>query len=295
LSHVPLDTSDRFLVGLVGSGLEPSFSPALHEREADCLGLRYLYQRIDLDDLGLDAPSAGALLGEAMRMGFRGVNVTHPCKQTILPRLDRLAPSARALGAVNTVVFEGTGEMVGHNTDVLGFEASFARGLDGAARDRVVLVGAGGAGAAVARAALAQRVGTLVVSEIDPDRARAVCEGLAREAGGRVRWCPTARMAEEILAADGVIHATPTGMAGTPGVPFDVDVLRPRQWVADVVYRPLETELLKAARARGCRTLDGGGMAVFQAAESFRIFTGRAPDVERMLRHFTELACRGDE
>jgi shikimate dehydrogenase len=286
----PRQHAHRFLVGLIGAGLEPSLSPALHELEADHLGLRYLYQRIDLDELGLDADSVGALLDEARRMGFRGVNVTHPCKQAVLPHLDELAEPARILGAVNTVVFDPAGS-VGHNTDWSGFEASFERGLSDVARDRVVLVGAGGAGAAVAHGALCQRVSILVVSDRDPERAKALHDDLVRDfAPERVRWCDATDLVREIAAADGVIHATPTGMAASPGIAFEAELLQPHQWVAEVVYRPLDTELLKAARARGCRTLDGGGMAVFQAAESLRIFTGRTPDVERMFRHFSQLA-----
>ena len=88
---------------------------------------------------------------------------------------------------------------------------------------------------------------------------------------------------------DGVVNATPTGMVGHGGTPVPKHLLRAELWVADVVYRPLETELLRAARAAGCRTLDGGGMVVLQAAGSFERFTGAKPDRERMLRHFATL------
>jgi shikimate dehydrogenase len=92
-----------------------------------------------------------------------------------------------------------------------------------------------------------------------------------------------------LASADGLVHATPTGMHAHPGMPLPADLLDPRHWVADVVYRPLDTALLRAARARGCRVLDGGRMAVFQAADAFRLFTGRTPDADRMLRHFATL------
>ncbi|MEU8380625.1 shikimate dehydrogenase, partial [Streptosporangium sp. NPDC048865] len=94
-----------------------------------------------------------------------------------------------------------------------------------------------------------------------------------------------------LARADGLAHATPTGMALHPGLPLPAELLRPGLWVADIVYRPLETELLKQARALGCRTLDGGGMVVFQAAHAFRLFTGRTPDSERMLAHLTDLVA----
>jgi quinate/shikimate dehydrogenase (NAD+) len=97
--------------------------------------------------------------------------------------------------------------------------------------------------------------------------------------------------ASDVVHADGLVHATPTGMEGHPGIALDPGLLHPRLWVADIVYRPLETELLRAARERGCRTLSGGGMVVFQAAGSFELFTGVRPDRERMLRHFAELTA----
>jgi shikimate dehydrogenase len=89
--------------------------------------------------------------------------------------------------------------------------------------------------------------------------------------------------------ADVLVHCTPTGMAKLPGLPLPAELIAPRHWVAEIVYFPLETELLKVARAKGCRTLDGGGMAVFQAVGAFRLFTGREPDAERMRRHFLSL------
>ena len=96
----------------------------------------------------------------------------------------------------------------------------------------------------------------------------------------------------QLASASGLIHATPTGMASHPGLPLPAELLRPEMWVVDIVYMPLETELLREARELGCRTLDGGAMAVFQAADSFELFTGRAPDRDRMLRHFSRLVDR---
>ncbi len=149
----PRGPKDSYLVGLIGSGIGPSLSPALHEREADRQGLRYLYRLIDIDALGVAPEAVGDLVRAARDLGFDGLNITHPCKQLVIEHLDALAPQAEALGAVNTVVFED-GRAVGHNTDVTGFAASFARGLPDAPLERVVQLGAGGAGAAVAHAML---------------------------------------------------------------------------------------------------------------------------------------------
>ncbi|MGW5741654.1 shikimate dehydrogenase [Amycolatopsis sp. NPDC003861] len=271
-----------YLIGLVGTGIGPSASPALHEREADELGLRYVYRLLDLDVLR--RPVAD-VLAAARLAGFDGLNVTHPAKQAVLPHLDELSPEAGALGAVNTVVFRNH-RAIGHNTDATGFARSLTRGLPDAPLDDVVLLGAGGAGAAVAHALLSLGTGRLTVHDVDGDRSARLAGALERRFGpGRARTGDLTALE----GADGLVHATPTGMAAHPGSPVPAELLHPGLWVADIVYRPLETALLAAARARGCRVLHGGGMVVLQAAESFRLFTGAEPDPARMLRHFDAL------
>lgn len=283
-------TMDTYLVGLIGSGIGPSLSPALHEREADRQGLRYVYRLIDIDVLGVGPEAVGDLVRAARDLGFDGLNITHPCKQLVIDHLDELAPQAAALGAVNTVVFEG-GRAIGHNTDVTGFAASFARGLPDVPLERVVQLGAGGAGAAVAHAVLTLGAGHVTVVDAMPDRAADLAAGLNRHLGaGRGAAAAGDALGGLLARADGVVHATPTGMAAHPGLPFPAELLHPGLWVAEVVYRPLETELLRTARAVGCATLDGGGMAVFQAVDAFRLFTGREPDAVRMLADIAELA-----
>jgi shikimate dehydrogenase len=285
-----MSTNARHVVGLIGADIGPSLTPPLHEREAQELGLRYSYERIDISGLGVPAERVGDLLRMARRRGYRGVNVTHPCKQLVVAHLDELSPDARTLGAVNTVVFRD-GRAEGHNTDWPAFQHGFTRGLPGVGIGRVVLVGAGGAGAAVAHAIVSLGAGRLAVVDAEPDRAHALATSLRLHYGpGRAAAAPLGDLEAELAGADGLIHATPAGMHGHAGAAFPPALLHPDQWVADVVYRPLETELLRHARAAGCRTLGGGDMAVFQAALSFALFTGLEPDRERMLRHFAVLA-----
>jgi shikimate dehydrogenase len=276
-------------VGLVGAEIGTSLSPQLHEREADLLGLRFLYQLIDIDELGRTAADVGTLLAEAARMGFRGLNITHPCKQAVVGHLDELSLAATALDAVNTVVF-ANGRMLGHNTDSAGFEAAFVRGLPGAAMRHLIVLGAGGAGAAVAHAALRLGARRLTIVDLLPARAHRLAAALrTRFAPDEVLAANPGDLAMAMADADGLINATPVGMEPGTGMPVPERLLRPEMWVADIVYRPLETQLLRHARARGCRTLPGGGMLVFQAADSFRLFTGHAPDVGRMLCHLATL------
>ncbi|MEW2354011.1 shikimate dehydrogenase [Spirillospora sp. NPDC029432] len=277
------------LIGLIGSGIGPSLSPALHEREADHHGLRYLYKILDIADLGVGATAAGDLVRTARRLGYTGLNITHPCKQTVIEHLDELSPDAARLGAVNTVTFDGD-RAVGHNTDWTGFAESFARGLPDAATDRIVQIGAGGAGAAVAHALLTLGADRVVLADTRTARAESLAAELTERFGpGRARATPITDLEAALHHADGLVNATPVGMAAHPGSPVPAALLRPDLWVADVVYRPLRTELLDRARELGCRTLDGGGMVVFQAAHAFRLFTGLTPDTDRMLAHLSDL------
>jgi shikimate dehydrogenase len=276
-----------FLVGLIGSAIQTSLTPAMHEREADENGLRCIYRLIDIEKLGLDAVALPELLTAAERTGFAVVNVTHPFKQAVIPLLHELSEDARALGAVNTVVLSN-GRRIGHNTDWWGFAESFRRGLPDVKRERVVQLGAGGAGAAVAHALLTLGVAQLMIVDTDPARAEHVAASLTERFGGGRAAAPR-DLAAALSKADGLINATPIGMAKYPGLPLPAELLRHDLWVADIVYFPLETELLRQARVLGCRTLDGGGMAVFQAAEAFRLFTGVTPDTQRMLRHFAAM------
>jgi shikimate dehydrogenase len=283
----PTQPAGSILVGLIGRGIGLSRTPALHEREGAAQGLAYVYRLIDLAPLGLDASALPGLVRGARHLGFTGLNVTHPFKQAIVPLLD-LAPQARALGAVNTVVFGPDGRAIGHNTDWSGFSVSFVRELGDVPRQRVVLLGAGGAGAAVGYALLTLGVGALAIVDIEAGRAARLAAEFNTQFGAD-RATAEADVGQVIASADGLVNTTPVGMAQHPGLPIATQYLRATLWVADIVYFPLETELLRAARAVGCRTMSGGGMAVFQAAAAFRLFTGRDADAARMIAHFDSM------
>jgi len=282
-----------YLVGLIGAGVGPSLTPALHMREAREHGLSYVYRTLDLAELGVAPEAVGELLAVTRRLGYDALNITHPCKRLVIPHLDRLSATAERLGAVNTVVFRD-GEAVGHNTDTTGFAQAVRTGLPGASLENVVQLGAGGAGAAVAHALLAEGVGRLVVADVDLDRAQALVEEIRRLVPhAHVEATDTDKLPVLMPEADGLVNCTPVGMADHPGLPLDAALLRARLWVADIVYRPLDTPLLEAARGLGCRTLHGGHMAVYQAVDAFRLITGVDPDADRMLAHLRELAAAG--
>ena len=282
-----MSRSKVILAGLIGAGIQASRTPALHEHEGDAQGLRYLYQLIDLDQLRLDSTALPDLLQAAERMNYTGLNITFPCKQAVIPLLDELSPEARGIGAVNTVVLKD-GKRVGHNTDCLGFAEGFRRGLTDAARERVVQMGAGGAGAAVAHALLSEGVRQLTIFDVDRERAESLANNLNQHFGPS-RAQAGADLPRALAQADGLVNTTPMGMAKLPGSPVPAGLLRQAMWVAEIVYFPLETELLRDARALGCRTLDGGNMAVFQAVKAFELFSGVVPDAQRMLEHFQSM------
>jgi shikimate dehydrogenase len=218
--------------------------------------------------------------------GFRGLNITFPFKQAVMPLLDATSEEARAIGAVNTVVIEGR-KLTGYNTDGPGWAWGFRRALPGADLSRVVLLGAGGAGSACADAVLRLGAKALLIVDRAPDRASELAARMNAIHGNRCN--AVADIAVALAGATGFIHATPMGMAKMPGLPLPAALLRPSLWVSEVVYVPLETELVAAARHAGCRVMDGGHMNVGQAADGFRLFTGREPDSARMEANFRAL------
>lgn len=273
--------------GLIGAGIQASRTPQLHINEGQAHGLAYAYELIDLEDLGAGVDALPGLLAEAESKGFAGLNITHPCKQAILPWLDELSLEAATIGAVNTVIFLN-GKRLGHNTDWWGFAESFQRGLPDVPLQQVVLLGAGGAGAALAYAAYRLGVERLMIFDVDRSRA----EHLAAHCNERLYRdfaVATADLAASIAEADGLMQATPVGMFGHPGLPVAPELLHPQLWVSEVIYTPLETELLRHAKQLGCQVLNAAGMTVFQAVKAFELFTGLPADPVRMLRHFDSL------
>jgi shikimate dehydrogenase len=280
----------RVLVGLIGANIQNSLSPALHEDAFAAAGIAGHYHLMDLDLL--PGQRLEDLLAGIRRTGFAGVNVTFPCKEAAVALVDELSAEARQIGAINTITVGPDGRTTGHNTDRSGFRRSFEESLGRAAVDgkTALLVGAGGAGRAVAFALLDLGVDCLLVHDQDRARAESLAASLAASCGPRrARAVDDARAA--LAQAAGLVNATPVGMLGCPGNPVPADAVEARDWVKDVIYTPLETELVEIARARGAQAVGGAGMCVHQAAEAFRLFTGITPDLARMRRAFMTAAA----
>ena len=284
-------TPRSWLAGLIGQGVGPSLTPELHEREAQRQGLRYVYKVVEQPAGPLDRARLERLLAGAIELGFDGLNVTHPVKQAMVPLVDDVDSAVESIGALNTVLIRG-GRTTGHNTDVTGFLQAFELGLPDVDRDSVLLLGAGGAGTAVAHALVQLGVQRLLV--VEPDQQRA--EALRRSLGAlpiKVELAPVSRsgLSDALATSSGVVNASPMGMVAHPGSPVPDGLLRPDLWLADIVYRPLDTPLLRAAREAGCTVLNGAGMAVHQAADAFELITGRPADRTAMTRDFDDLVA----
>ncbi|MEI2775957.1 MAG: shikimate dehydrogenase [Tetrasphaera sp.] len=284
-SQLPFATHALFLIG---QGIGGSRTPAMHMKEGRELGMSTTYRLLDASVHGLTVDDLADVLQWARRLGYTGFNVTHPFKAAIIPHLDELSERAQALEAVNTVVIRD-GVAVGHNTDWCGFTRGMEGQLPGVmAGATVVQVGAGGAGSAVAYGLLDSGAAKVTLIDLDHERAAAVADRMARlYSPDRVEV--GADLAGALAEADGVVNCTPMGMAAHPGCAIPDELLRADLWVSEIVYFPLETELVRRARATGCRVSDGGGMACEQAVEAFFQFTGVQPDRGRMLAHLREM------
>ena len=281
------------LAGVVGWPVGHSLSPRLHGFWLEHHGIDGAYLPLAVAPEHFETALRG--LGEA---GFRGVNVTIPHKRTALALCDEVAPLAARIGAVNTLVFED-GRLKGSNTDAFGFLENLRQGApagdppswdppswDPTAGPALIL-GAGGAARAVAVALLDAGTPDLRLANRTAARAEALAQELgAQELGGQVTAVPWARRGAALEDLALLVNTTSLGMAGEPPLELDLDPLPTGALVTDIVYAPLETDLLARARARGNPVVDGLGMLLHQARPGFEAWFGVAPEVTAELRAF---------
>jgi shikimate dehydrogenase len=255
-------TGSTTVVGVIGDPVRHSLSPAIHNAAFAALGLDWVYVAFPVP-----RGRGAAAVAAARDLGLAGLNVTMPHKEDVAAACDDLTPDAAALRSVNTVVSRPGGRMLGDSTDGPGFLAALAEEGIAVGGRRTLVLGAGGAARAVVLAL--GRAGASVV--VAARRLEAAAAAALLAPSGR----PVALEAVdgEVGGADLVVNATPLGMAGE-GPPLDAARLRPGQVVVDLVYHPVETPLLAAARATGARTSNGLGMLVHQAARAFSLWTG---------------------
>jgi shikimate dehydrogenase len=264
------------VAGVIGWPARHSLSPVIHNAALDACGLDWVYVAFEVPE-----GAAGLAVGGMRSLGIEGLSVTMPHKAAVIGALDVLTADAEALGAVNCISRDGPG-LLGDNTDGIGFLDALRidEGVDPAGM-RCVVVGAGGAGRAVARALGGAGAAEVIVVNRSPGPA-----ARAAELAGPVGRVGTA---EAVDAADLVVNATPLGMGvvvttsgdGEP-LPVDPDRLGAGQLVVDLVYHPATTPLLAAARQRGAAAANGLGMLIHQAGHAFRRWTGEDPSLEAM-------------
>ncbi|PTW50541.1 MULTISPECIES: shikimate dehydrogenase [Rhodovulum] len=270
--------SDKIpLAGVIGSPIAHSKSPLLHRHWLERYGIRGFYIPMDVAHADLKQ-----VLEALPRMGFVGINVTIPHKETILSLADSVSDRAALIGSANTLIFRADGKVYADNTDGIGFIENLRQGAPGwdPTAGPAAVLGAGGAARAVVAALSEQGVREIRVS----NRTRSRAEALRAEFGPKIVVHDWVQAAAMIDGAATVVNTTSLGMVGKAEFKVPLDALSPDAVVSDLVYVPLETAFLREARARGCVAVDGLGMLLHQAAPGFERWFGRRPEVDEAAR-----------
>lgn len=279
--------SKRVLLGLIGFPIAHSATPTTQEAAARAAGIEAHYHLIEASGAGHD--DLAAMLDGIRRLGFSGINVTYPYKEAVVPLLDGLSEQAAAMGAVNTIVVDD-GRLIGHNTDASGFATAYRR-LGRQDGDKpVAIIGTGGVGKAIAFALAGCGVTRLRLCDVDRSRA----EALAGLLGTRASVEIAASAEEAAEGAAGIVNGTPIGMLPDRGIPIEPSAIQASQWVADAVYHPLWTPLLKAAQKAGATVMTGRELSIHQAVDAFRLFTGLEASEAVIGAAFDSVTAAGD-
>lgn len=279
--------SKRVLLGLIGFPIAHSATPTTQEAAARAAGIEAHYHLIEAAGAGRE--DLAAMLDGIRRLGFSGINVTYPYKEAVVPLLDGLSEQAAAMGAVNTIVVDD-GRLIGHNTDASGFATAYRR-LGRQDGDKpVAIIGTGGVGKAIAFALAGCGVTRLRLCDVDRSRAEALAGLLGTRA--IVEIANSAKEAAE--GAAGIVNGTPIGMLPDRGIPIEPSAIQTSQWVADAVYHPLWTPLLKAAQKAGATVMTGRELSIHQAVDAFRLLTGLEASEAVIGAAFDSVTAAGD-
>lgn len=270
--------TDTVRLGLIGDNIADSKSPRLHELAGRLIGRPTAYDRLVPKILGLDFD---AVFEKARAEGFRGLNITYPYKERVVPKLRIDQPQVARLGACNTVVFEADGPR-GYNTDWSGFKAAYRHAFGDAAPGAVCMIGAGGVGKAVAFGLVDLGMTELRLVERDLPKAEALAEALRAAVPGLAVSCTT-DAAEGAKGASGLVNCTPVGMVGYGGTPLARENMAGGTWAFDAVYTPVDTQFLQDAAAEGLKVLSGYELYFYQGLHAITLFQGQevAEDVLR--------------
>ena len=269
--------AETIRLGLIGDNIGASRAPRLHVLAGRQNGIDVTYDRLVPRDLGEDFDP---LFDRVARAGYRGMNVTYPYKERAARRVRIDDPQLRAMGSVNTVLFEAEGPR-GYNTDHTGFMTAYRQARGEAPPGHVLLVGAGGVGRSIAFALATLSAQQIRIADTDPARANALADTLRRCFPGLALriGSDAAELAE---GATGLINATPVGMIGHPGMPLPRAALNGASWAFDAVYTPVKTQFLAAADTAGARIISGYELFIGQGVDAWRLFTDLPVDEARL-------------
>lgn len=272
------------LLGIIGHPVAHSLSPLMHNRAAGLIGLDCVYAAFDVPPQNLKEAITG------MRgLGLKGLNVTVPHKEKVIPFLDRLDEEAALIGAVNTVTLKN-GRLVGSNTDGVGFIRSLTQKGFRPRGKSAAIIGAGGSARAIGVALCRAGVSKLVIINRSAPRGRRLARGLSKLGDVSFAASDKSHAAE---AADIIVQTTPCGMKRSDALPASGLAFRKGQWVYDIIYSPIETRFLKKARLKGAKTLNGLGMLVYQGSESFKMWTGRRFPEDKIAAYLKRIVMKG--
>ncbi|WP_439149751.1 shikimate dehydrogenase family protein [Sulfitobacter sp.] len=277
--------TETVMLGLIGDNITRSQSPKLHRTAGILAGLHVTYERLIPKDMGL---SFDEVFEQARRSGFRGINVTYPYKEIVAASVEVSDPLVRAIGAVNTVVFDPQGPK-GFNTDYTGFMSAYRKVRGTENPGTVCLIGTGGVGKAVAFGLIGLHTREIRCVDLDPTKARNLAKAL--RALGSATVIKTYSDAETAAkGANGIINCTPLGMVGVGGSPLDGESMKGAAWVFDAVYTPVQTPFLQDAAHLGMTVITGYELFFGQGVDAWNIFTGVQLDHDAL-----RVAIQGDD
>lgn len=266
---MPETVENTVKLGLIGDNITRSKSPRLHRTAGRLTGVNITYDRLIPTDLELTFDET---FNQALGSGFRGVNVTYPYKEQVTKMVNVSDPLVKAIGAINTVVFDKAGAQ-GYNTDYSGFMIAYRAIMGQTNPGTVCLIGTGGVGKAVAFGLLGLKAKTIRCVDLDLSKAEALAASL-RNAGTETQIEVATDPVLAAKGADGIINCTPLGMVGIGGTPLARPAMTGASWAFDAVYTPTDTEFLQDAAAEGLIVISGYELFIGQGVDAWNIFTG---------------------
>lgn len=255
-------------LGLIGKAIMNSSSPDLHVRLGQLTGIPTTYDLFDANEQPIK--SLAKQVDKVIAAGYRGVNVTFPWKETAVGLASRLSTGAKMVGAANTLVFEN-GEIIAENTDFTGFMSGFRATLDERKPGRVLLMGTGGVGKAVAFGLGQLGASEVILMDLDDAKSRQLAKELQQH-GFTASIITAAQLADTVPHCDGLVNCTPIGHEKSPGCPLPAELVQAHHWIFDAVYVPAVTEFISAAKQAGAAVVSGVSLFVYQGVDAFKLF-----------------------